>query len=95
MDCLFCKIAQKNIEADVVYEDEQTMALLDINPRTKGHVFVIPKEHAKDLLDLPNELVEPVFKTVKKVTEFLKDKLGADGFTCQVFHCLPWSVHLR
>lgn len=46
-DCLFCKIAAKKISAHVIYEDDDTLAFLDIMPRTKGHTIVIPKVHAQ------------------------------------------------
>ncbi len=81
MDCLFCKIAKKEISAEVVYEDEAAMAILDIHPRAPGHAFVIPKAHAANLTELPDELIEPLFKAVKKVATLLKDKVKADGIT--------------
>ena len=52
-DCVFCKIIKKEIPASVVYEDEKTLAFLDINPYAKGHLLVIPKKHSKWLWDMP------------------------------------------
>lgn len=71
MECLFCKIAKKEISAEIVYEDEKTAAFLDAHPRAPGHIMVIPKFHAENIIDLPDEEVEPVFLTVKKITGIL------------------------
>ena len=60
-DCLFCKIAAGEIPATRVYEDERTIAFMDINPGTRGHLLVIPREHAKNLLEIdPLGIPEPV-----------------------------------
>ena len=50
-DCLFCKIVAGEIPATRVREDERTIAFMDINPATRGHLLVIPREHAADLLE--------------------------------------------
>ena len=81
MDCLFCKIASGEIKGDIVYQDDKVMALLDIHPRSLGHVFVIPKEHYTTLLDLREDLVEPLFSAVQKVAKKVKEVTGADGLT--------------
>lgn len=52
MDCIFCKIGKGEIPSDVVYEDENFLAFLDINPFTKGHTLLIPKKHYKWVWDL-------------------------------------------
>ncbi|MBI4119418.1 MAG: HIT domain-containing protein, partial [Parcubacteria group bacterium] len=51
-DCLFCKIAKKEIKAEIIYEDDLTMAILDVSPRAPGHTMVIPKSHAGNILEL-------------------------------------------
>jgi len=51
-DCIFCKIANKEIPAEIVYEDEQVMAFTDLNPQAPTHVLVIPKAHRENLLAL-------------------------------------------
>jgi histidine triad (HIT) family protein len=53
-DCIFCKIVAKEIPAEIVYEDEKFIAFMDINPRSPGHVQVIPKEHYRWVWDVPN-----------------------------------------
>ena len=54
-DCLFCKMVAKEIEPDVVYEDEQVLAFRDIHPKAPTHILVIPKQHIATLNDLQNE----------------------------------------
>ena len=53
-DCLFCKIVAGEVPSTVVDEDERTIAFMDINPATRGHALVIPREHSRDLLEVPD-----------------------------------------
>ena len=77
-DCIFCKIVKGEIPATKVYEDEHTIAFLDIAPAAQGHTLVIPKEHHEKISDTPNEILEKVIDTVKKVgNALLKEN---DGF---------------
>jgi histidine triad (HIT) family protein len=85
-DCLFCKIGSHEIAAEIVYEDEKTMAFLDVQPRSPGHTMVIPKIHRETILDLKDEELGPVFLTVKKVADILKSALKTDGFTIGINH---------
>lgn len=80
-NCLFCKIIQKEISAEIIYEDASALAFLDINPCTPGHTVVIPKNHAETIIDLMDGEVAPLFSTVKKVVTLLKKKLGGEEFT--------------
>ena len=86
MDCLFCKIGKKEIPAEIVYEDEDVFAILDIYPVAPGHTMVIPKIHAQNLLDLDDSKVAPVFLGVKKVLGILKKTIKPDGFTVGINH---------
>ncbi len=86
MDCLFCKIANKEIDAETVYEDAQTLAFLDIHPRAAGHTIVIPKMHRETLTDLKEEELAPLLRAVRKVMELLSKALHPDGFTVGVNH---------
>ncbi len=81
MDCLFCKIVNKTINAKIIYEDENTLAFLDIHPRVSGHTVVIPKKHAANILNLDSSLIGPLFLTVKQVSAILNKALNPDGFT--------------
>lgn len=86
MDCIFCKIANGEIPADIVDESEDAVAVLDIHPKAPGHVMVLPKVHAETILDLPDEKVKGVFLLVKQVTEKLKKAFSPDGFTLGINH---------
>ncbi|MEK7590561.1 MAG: HIT family protein [Patescibacteria group bacterium] len=85
-DCLFCKISKKEISAQFVYENDGAMAILDVNPRAPGHTMVIPKIHAENILDLPEEQIAPLFLTVKKITDILNKAFQPDGFTIGINH---------
>jgi histidine triad (HIT) family protein len=80
-DCLFCKIANHKISSEIIYEDETALAFLDIFPRSKGHAVIIPKVHVENIIDLSEELIGPVFKSVKIVTEMINKALSPGGFT--------------
>jgi histidine triad (HIT) family protein len=78
-DCLFCKIVAGEIPATRVAEDERTIAFMDINPATRGHLLVIPREHAKDLLEIEPEDLAAVARTAQRVAATMPERLGADG----------------
>ena len=78
-DCLFCKIVAGQIPSTRVYEDERTIAFMDINPGTRGHLLVIPREHAKDLLEIDADDLAACAWTAQKMARTAKEKLGADG----------------
>lgn len=80
-DCLFCKIIAGSIPAQTIYEDDHTLAFLDVRPRSPGHTMVIPKVHAPTLATLPEAEVAPLFLAVKKMAELLNAKLAPDGIT--------------
>ncbi len=79
MDCIFCKIAKGEIPSFKVYEDENTLAFLDIKPATKGHALVIPKKHAENVFDISEADLEKVAMVAKKLSVKIKDVLQADG----------------
>jgi len=79
-NCIFCKIVRKEISNDTVYEDDHTLAFLDIHPVTKGHTLVIPKVHAETLLDLNGEITKEFFLGVKRALERVEKVLAPDGF---------------
>lgn len=86
MDCLFCKIGNKEIPAEFVYEDDHVFGILDINPVAPGHTMIIPKIHSESLSDLPNGEIGPVFLSVKIFLEKLKKSLSSEGFTIGINH---------
>lgn len=86
MDCLFCKIANGEIKDNVIYSDEKTVAFLDINPRSPGHAMIVSKSHSRNILDLNDEEIAPLFLTLKRVTAMIEKALKPDGFTIGVNH---------
>ena len=79
-DCIFCAIAAGEIPSFKIYEDNLVLAYLDINPFSKGHTLVIPKEHSSGLLDTSDETLAVLAARVKKVAAHLKSALPCDGF---------------
>ena len=78
-DCLFCKIVAGELPATVVAEDERTVSFMDINPATRGHALVVPREHSVDLLEIPQEDLAAVAAAAKRLAARAKEALGADG----------------
>lgn len=79
-NCVFCAIAAGEIPSFKVYEDERVFAFLDINPFSKGHVLVIPKEHSANLIETSEETLGVLLSAVKKVAIGVKNALGCEGF---------------
>lgn len=79
-NCIFCKIANGEIPSKTIYEDEKFRAILDLAPATKGHTLILPKEHYKDLFELPENTASGAIVLAKKLAGQMKDKLGCDGF---------------
>jgi histidine triad (HIT) family protein len=78
-NCIFCKIINGEIPAYTVYEDENVMAFLDISQVTNGHTLVIPKNHHKDLYELPSEVATKIFAVVPKIANGIKKAFNPIG----------------
>lgn len=81
MDCIFCKIVQKEIPSSVIFEDENFVAFKDISPKAPIHVLVVPKRHVSSLIDVKAEdekMLGQILLTVHKVGE--KFGLGIGGY---------------
>ena len=78
-DCLFCKIVAGEVPSTRVREDERTIAFMDINPATRGHLLVIPREHATDLRDIGAEDLNACLAVGQALARTMEEKLGADG----------------
>jgi histidine triad (HIT) family protein len=78
-DCLFCKIVAGEVPATIVAEDDRTVSFMDINPATRGHALVVPREHATDLLGVGEEDLSACAAAAKRLAARAKDALGADG----------------
>lgn len=79
-NCIFCKIAKGEIPSKTLYEDEQFRVILDLGPATKGHALILPKSHATNLYELPDEDAAKVLVLAKKMAILMRDKLDCDGF---------------
>jgi histidine triad (HIT) family protein len=78
-DCLFCKIVAGEIPAQIVYEDDRTLAFMDIAPATRGHCLVIPRVHTDDLLTADPEDVAAVARAAQELARRAYEELGAAG----------------
>ena len=78
-DCIFCKIAAGELPSAKVYEDEDTLAFMDIGPIVKGHTLVIPKEHHDPITGTPPETLQKLIVVVQKIAQAQYDGLNADG----------------
>jgi histidine triad (HIT) family protein len=77
--CIFCKIINKDIPADIVFEDDLVVAFLDIKPVSRGHVLVVPKKHTADVLSATDDVLIDLMPKVKKIAQALVKTVGADG----------------
>ncbi|PIP73375.1 MAG: HIT family protein [Candidatus Lloydbacteria bacterium CG22_combo_CG10-13_8_21_14_all_47_15] len=78
-DCLFCKIIVREIPAEIVYEDDFSIAFLDNRPINPGHTLLVPKEHHENLYDMPDTLLAKFAPNIKKLARAIKKGLSADG----------------
>jgi histidine triad (HIT) family protein len=78
-NCIFCKIITGEILAAKIYEDEYALAFLDTNPNNHGHTLVVPKIHAKNILDISEETLVMMMPAVKKVSRAVFGGVGAAG----------------
>jgi len=78
-NCVFCKIIRGELPCRKIFEDEWTMAFLDISKDVDGHILVVPKNHVKNILDADEKTLSRVMNTVKKVSNHLTENCGYDG----------------
>ena len=78
--CIFCKIANGEIPAKTIYEDDEFRAILDLGPATKGHALILPKNHYANLFELPEEDAKKVIVIAKRLATKMKNNLKCDGF---------------
>lgn len=78
-NCIFCKIANGEIPSKSIYEDDEFKVILDLGPATKGHALILPKAHAADLFELPEETAANAMVLAKKLGKQMKENLHADG----------------
>jgi histidine triad (HIT) family protein len=80
MDCIFCDIATKISEAEIIFENDKIIAFLDINPVNYGHTLVIPKKHFDNFLTIPSEELAELTKLTQYIAGAVKRALKSDGF---------------
>ncbi|MGE5679694.1 MAG: HIT family protein [Bacillota bacterium] len=80
MKCIFCKIINRESEAEIIYEDQKVISFLDINPIHFGHILVVPKIHSVDFLSIPQDYLEPLIAASRLVTDAMVKSLKPDGY---------------
>ncbi len=83
---VFAKILRGELPAQKLYEDDDTLAIMDIMPRGDGHCLVIPKKPSRNILDVDDKSLEAVARTAKKLAIAVKKAFDADGVTIQQFN---------
>jgi histidine triad (HIT) family protein len=95
-DCAFCAIADGEVDAHVVFEDELSLAFLDNRPLFPGHSLLIPREHHETIWDLPDRLVEPYFANARRLSAAVREAMGAQGAFVAMNNVVSQSVpHLH
>jgi histidine triad (HIT) family protein len=90
--CVFCAIAQGEVPASIVFEDEISLAFLDHRPLFHGHTLLIPRAHFDTLTDLPDELVAPLFARARALAKAVQEGLGATGSFVAMNNVVSQSV---
>ena len=94
-NCLFCKIVKKEIPSEVIFEDDISIAFLDVHPKAPGHTLLIPKEHYQWLIDTPDSLSDKLFQNAKQISRELKDKYQADYIKLEIVGVDIPHVHIH
>jgi histidine triad (HIT) family protein len=79
-DCIFCKVVAGEIPGEIVDSDDRTITVMDINPATRGHVVVIPREHSENLLAVSEEDLAATMAAVRRMVERMQATLAPAGF---------------
>jgi histidine triad (HIT) family protein len=95
-DCLFCRIVAGEEPAEIVFEDEISLAFLDVRPLFAGHSLLVPREHHQTLADLPDELVGDLFANARLLSVAIPEAMGAQGSFVAINNVVSQSVpHLH
>ncbi|HEX6714419.1 MAG TPA: HIT family protein [Thermoleophilaceae bacterium] len=78
-DCLFCKIVSGQIPSHKIDEDDKTLAFMDINPWTRGHALVIPKEHSRNIYDANPDDLAATHVAAQRLAQRMRERLNCDG----------------
>ena len=79
-DCIFCKVIAGELPGEIVDSDERTITVMDINPATRGHVVVIPREHAADLAAVSDEDLVATMHSVRRMVDRMRATIEPAGF---------------
>jgi histidine triad (HIT) family protein len=94
--CAFCKIVSDAVKANIVFEDDVSLAFLDHRPVFPGHCLLIPKDHHETLADLPDDLIAPFFRSAKLLARAIESALAAQGTFVAINNRVSQSVpHLH
>jgi len=94
--CVFCDISARRTTADIVFEDELSLAFLDARPVFVGHTLLVPRDHYETLHDLPVEIVTPLFSNARMLSSAVQTALGADGTFIAINNRVSQSIpHLH
>lgn len=86
MDCLFCKICKGEIPSYKIYENEDVLCYLDINPTKTAHTLVVPKKHFSDALEMDNEIIIKINDALKEVVKIIDNAFKPNGYEFIVNH---------
>jgi histidine triad (HIT) family protein len=78
-DCIFCKIVAGELPSETVQEDEHTVAFMDINPWTRGHALVIPRNHSPNLYEVGEDDLQHTSSAAKRLALRMRERLSCDG----------------
>jgi len=79
-DCIFCKVISGELPGEIVDSDARTVTVMDINPATRGHVVVIPRDHASDLVEVSDEDLVATMHAVRRIVARMRETLEPAGF---------------
>lgn len=86
MDCIFCKIINGELPTSRVFENDNVIAFLDINPINLGHTLIVPKKHVESLFEVDEETLKEIMLAIQKVANGITKALGVDGFNVMQNH---------
>lgn len=78
-NCIFCDIANKEMAGVIIYEDDDFISTMDINPVNFGHTLVMPKKHYENIYDTPEKVLEKILPLIKKIAVAVKKAVKAEG----------------
>ena len=93
-NCIFCKIANGEIPAATLYEDENFRVILDLGPASKGHALILPKSHAANIYELSDEMAAKAMILAKKMATAMTAALKCDGFNIVLCAALAFGTGL-